>query len=97
MRRAALGDSPDTSKALRSLVAAGLVQREGRGGRSDTFRYKARSLKLDSLLRVAQGIMIKWACYHWRYTAEWSHFDVVLYKASWASFFEISSLLAIIC
>ena len=42
-RRAQLGDSPDTSKALRSLVAAGLVQREGRGGRSDTFRYKART------------------------------------------------------
>ena len=43
MTRAQLGDSPDTSKALRSLVMAGLVLREGRGGRSDTFRYKVTS------------------------------------------------------
>ena len=57
MRRAALGDSPDTSKALRSLVAAGLVQREGRGGRSDTFRYKARSRKLQSPAGVAQRMV----------------------------------------
>ena len=38
--RIQLGDTPDTSKALRSLVAAGLVARSGRGGRHDAFRYQ---------------------------------------------------------
>ena len=39
-RRIQLGDTPDTSKALRSLVAAGLVVRHGRGGRHDAFKYQ---------------------------------------------------------
>jgi hypothetical protein len=39
-RRLQLGDTPDTSKALRSLVAAGLVVRHGRGGRHDAFKYQ---------------------------------------------------------
>ena len=38
--RIQLGDTPDTSKALRSLVAGGLVVRTGRGGRHDAFKYQ---------------------------------------------------------
>ena len=44
--RIQLGDTPDTSKALRSLVAAGLVVRHGRGGRQDAFKYQVLKMLL---------------------------------------------------
>ncbi|XP_038693369.1 uncharacterized protein LOC119991189 [Tripterygium wilfordii] len=37
--RQALGDSPDTSKALRMLLKREEVKRSGTGGRSDPFLY----------------------------------------------------------
>jgi hypothetical protein len=41
--RAALGNTPDTSKGLRKLRSAGVLVRRGAGGRADPFRYMLKS------------------------------------------------------
>jgi hypothetical protein len=41
--RGALGNTPDTSKGLRKLRAAGVLVRRGAGGRADPFRYMLKS------------------------------------------------------
>uniref|UniRef100_A0A7S0S294 HTH three-helical bundle domain-containing protein n=1 Tax=Chlamydomonas leiostraca TaxID=1034604 RepID=A0A7S0S294_9CHLO len=47
--REALGNNPDTSKALRLLITQGKLTRMGAGGRGDPFAYKATASGLNAL------------------------------------------------
>ena len=51
--RRAFGNTPDTSKALRLLVATHAVARTGRGGRCDPFAYAPLSPEAQQAAQLA--------------------------------------------
>ncbi|GLI70701.1 hypothetical protein VaNZ11_015642 [Volvox africanus] len=50
--RNALGNNPDTSKALRLLMNQGKLVRTGQGGRGNPFCYRCTPLGIDTLQRI---------------------------------------------
>lgn len=50
MLRRDIGNTPDTSKALRMLVNARKIIRKGRGGRSDPFLYEIPSCVVEEIM-----------------------------------------------
>ncbi len=52
MLRRDIGNTPDTSKALRMLVHARKINRSGRGGRSDPFKYEIPHGTLEEISEI---------------------------------------------
>ncbi|KXZ46310.1 hypothetical protein GPECTOR_45g180 [Gonium pectorale] len=53
--RCALGNNPDTSKALRLLITQGKLVRTGQGGRGNPFCYRCTPLGITTLQRIEEA------------------------------------------